>query len=80
MKRSFGNILTIGDLAVYLKIPKSTLYKLAREGKVPSNKIGRHWRFQKRAIDRWLGGEASVPARKEKGSREAGVRRTGKRI
>ena len=81
MKRSFGNILTIGDLAVYLKIPKSTLYKLAREGKLPSNKIGRHWRFQKRAIDRWLGGDkSSVPVREEKGSREAGVRRRGKRI
>ena len=81
MKRSFENILTIGDLAVYLKIPKSTLYKLAREGKVPSNKIGRHWRFQKRVIDRWLGGgKASVPVREEKGSREAGGRHREKRI
>ncbi|MDH7513476.1 MAG: helix-turn-helix domain-containing protein [Clostridiales bacterium] len=40
--------------AVYLKIPKSTLYKLVREGKIPSQKIGRHWRFQKGAIDNWL--------------------------
>ncbi|MCX6567033.1 MAG: helix-turn-helix domain-containing protein [Candidatus Aminicenantes bacterium] len=79
MKRSFGNILTIEDLSAYLKIPKSTLYKLAREGRVPSNKIGRHWRFQKRAIDRWLGG-ASVPVRKEKGGGDSGVRRRGKRI
>jgi excisionase family DNA binding protein len=54
MKRLIYEVLTIDELAVYLKIPKSTLYKLAREGKVPSNKIGRHWRFQKRSIDRWL--------------------------
>lgn len=49
-----GDVLTIEELAVYLKIPKSTLYKLVREGKIPSQKIGRHWRFLKGAIDHWL--------------------------
>jgi len=49
-----GDVLTIEELATYLKIPKSTLYKLVREGKIPSQKIGRHWRFRKQAIDRWL--------------------------
>ena len=48
------NVLTIEELAVYLKIPKSTLYKLVREGKIPCQKVGRHWRFKKEAIDRWL--------------------------
>ena len=50
-----GDVLTIEDLSVYLKIPKSTLYKLVREGKVPGQKIGRHLRFSKAVIDRWLG-------------------------
>ncbi len=54
MKKSIGDILTIEELAIYLKIPKSTLYKLAREGKIPSHKIGRRWRFWKGAIKRWL--------------------------
>lgn len=49
-----SDVLTIEELANYLKIPKSTLYKLVREGKVPSQKVGRHWRFRKKAIDRWL--------------------------
>ena len=49
-----GDVLTIGELAVYLKIPKSTLYKLVRVGDIPSQKIGRHWRFRKGAIDNWL--------------------------
>ncbi len=49
-----GDVLTIEELAAYLKIPKSTLYKLVREGRVPSQKIGRHWRFRKGAIDKWL--------------------------
>jgi excisionase family DNA binding protein len=47
-------IMTIDELAAYLKIPKSTLYKLVREGFIPSQKIGRHWRFRQAAIDRWL--------------------------
>ena len=49
-----GDVLTIEELSAYLKVPKSTLYKLVREGKVPSQKVGRHWRFRKEAIDRWL--------------------------
>lgn len=47
-------VMTIDELAAYLRIPKSTLYKLVREGKVPCQKVGRHWRFRKPAIDRWL--------------------------
>ena len=49
-----GDVLTINELSIYLKIPKSTLYKIVREGKVPCQKIGRHWRFRKGAIDNWL--------------------------
>jgi excisionase family DNA binding protein len=49
-----GEILTIDDLAGYLRIPKSTLYKLVREGAIPCQKIGKHWRFHKSAIDQWL--------------------------
>lgn len=54
MHPSSGSVLTIDELADYLKIPKSTLYKLAQEGKVPGQKVGRHWRFRKETIDRWL--------------------------
>jgi excisionase family DNA binding protein len=48
-------VLTIEDLAVYLELSKSTLYKLCQEGKVPGQKVGRHWRFHRAVIDRWLG-------------------------
>jgi len=47
-------VMTIDELCAYLKVPKSTLYKLAQEGKVPGQKVGRHWRFRKATIDRWL--------------------------
>jgi excisionase family DNA binding protein len=48
------SILTIDELAEYLKISKSSLYKLAQGGKVPGQKVGRHWRFHRDAIDQWL--------------------------
>ena len=49
-----GAVMTIGDLAAYLKIPKSTLYKLAQQGDLPGQKVGKHWRFHKDAVDEWL--------------------------
>ena len=54
MKRERDNILTIDELSDYLRISRSTLYKLAQEGRVPCQKVGRHWRFRKETIDRWL--------------------------
>jgi len=54
MAEPAGEILTIEELALYLKIPKSTLYKLVRDGSLPSKKVGKHWRFHKDAIDAWL--------------------------
>jgi len=54
--------LTIDELAVYLKISKSTLYKLAQEGKVPGQKVGRHWRFHRASIDHWLSNSRERPA------------------
>jgi excisionase family DNA binding protein len=54
MEDKSDSVLTIDELSVYLKIPKSTLYKLVREGKIPCQKIGRHWRFRKLSIDHWL--------------------------
>lgn len=54
MENKPDNVLTIEELALYLKIPKSTLYKLVREGKIPSQKVGRHLRFHRESIDEWL--------------------------
>lgn len=54
MRKPPDSVMTIDELAVYLKIPKSTLYKLAQEGKLPAQKVGRHWRFHKEAVDAWL--------------------------
>ena len=54
MKTIEDQVLTIDELAEYLKIKKSTLYRLAQQGRVPGRKVGRHWRFHRAVIDAWL--------------------------
>jgi excisionase family DNA binding protein len=61
MARAKDTIMTIGELAAYLKLSRSTLYHLARAGKVPGVKVGRHWRFHREAIDRWVSTENGLP-------------------
>ena len=56
-----SSVLTIDELAEYLKISKSTLYKLAQEGSIPGQKVGKHWRFPKDAVDQWLRQRGPVP-------------------
>lgn len=68
MTKPAGEVLTIVELAGYLKISKSTLYKLVREGSIPCQKVGKHWRFRKDAIDRWL--EQSMGRRRDERERE----------
>jgi len=46
--------MIIVELSHHLLFPKSTLYRLADEGKVPGQNVGRHWCFHREAIDRWL--------------------------
>jgi len=49
-----NEIMTIKDLSSYLKINEKTIYKLAKQGKLPGVKIGGMWRFKKEAIDNWM--------------------------
>ena len=49
-----GEILTLEEAAAYLRVPEDALRKLAGEGAVPARKIGKEWRFLKRALNDWL--------------------------
>lgn len=48
------DVITIRELAVYLKMAEKTLYRLAAEGYVPGFKVGNAWRFRKGEIDKWI--------------------------
>ena len=56
-------IMTIEQLAAYLKIARSMLYKLAKAGKLPGQKFSERWRLYKQAIDRWPGERAEKEKR-----------------
>lgn len=49
-------ILTIEEAAVYLQIGKRSIYKLAKEGKIPGKKVLNKWRFEKESLRSWVSG------------------------
>lgn len=48
------SLMTVDELAKYLRMKKVTIYKHAQEGKLPGFKVGSTWRFKKATIDRWI--------------------------
>jgi len=56
-----SEFLALEEVSAYLKIAKSTIYKLSQKGELPSCKIGKQLRFRKSSIDKWI-------AQKESGS------------
>lgn len=47
-------IMTVEEVARFLRIPQSSIYRLAQQGKIPCSKIGRHWRFRRSTIEKWF--------------------------
>lgn len=53
-KSMSDEILTIQELAEYLKLNEKTAYRLAGEGKLPGFKVGGSWRFKREDIEQWI--------------------------
>jgi len=49
-----AKLMTVGEVADYLRVTKKTVYRLLIKGKIPATKVGNQWRFSQAAIDRWL--------------------------
>ena len=47
-------VMTLEEVARYLRINKSTVYRMARDGTLPAWKLGNAWRFKKESIERWI--------------------------
>jgi excisionase family DNA binding protein len=47
-------LMTLSQLAEYLQLGKSTVYKMVQKGEIPGIKIANQWRFKKEDIDKWL--------------------------
>jgi len=46
-------VMTVRELADYLRIHPSTIYRLLKQKRIPAFKFGREWRFNRETIDRW---------------------------
>jgi excisionase family DNA binding protein len=48
-----AKVLTVNELAEYLRVHRSTIYRLLKKGQLPGFKIGSDWRFNVEVIDQW---------------------------
>ena len=53
-------IMTIGEVADYLKVTERTIYRLAGAKQIPAFKVGGSWRFSKVDIDEWIKRQSST--------------------
>jgi excisionase family DNA binding protein len=47
------SVLTLENVAQYLRVHPSTIYRLLKRRQLPAFKVGRDWRFTRESIDRW---------------------------
>ena len=48
------NLLTLYELADYLKLDKFTIYRMVYRGELPAIKVANQWRFKEKDITKWL--------------------------
>ena len=53
-------IMTIGEVADYLKVTERTIYRLAGAKQIPAFKVGGSWRFSRVDIDGWIRDQSSI--------------------
>ncbi len=72
----FGEILTLKEVAVYLKVTERTIYRLAGAKKIPAFKVGGTWRFSRSDIESWIKQQsAGEPERATSGTSSKGDRK-----
>ncbi len=49
-----SEFLTAEEVAEYLRLPLSTVYKLVQDKRLPGFKVGKHWRFRKDSFEKWI--------------------------
>ncbi len=55
-----SDLMTVKEVAEYLKLNYMTVYKLAQKGRIPASKIGGNWRFKKDLLDEWIAKQSTV--------------------
>ena len=60
MAESDVGIMTVHDVAGYLRLSEAKVYKMANEGRVPALRMGKTWRFKRELIDEWIRRETEL--------------------
>ncbi len=63
-------VLTVRELADYLRVHPSTVYRLLRTNQLPGFRIGSDWRFNIEVIDQWCTREGAGASRGSRGRRK----------
>jgi excisionase family DNA binding protein len=71
-------MMTITELAEYLRLHVTTVRKYAAQGKIPASRVGRIWRFDKNAIDEWIGGNQNKAGGQEDKQKASILMKLGK--
>ncbi len=64
-----ANVLTLEELAGYLRVHPSTVYRMLKKGQIPAFKVGSDWRFNLESIDHWRAAAEHGYANKAQGKR-----------
>lgn len=48
------DIMTLEEVAAYLRLKPQTIYTWAQEKRIPAAKLGKEWRFKKSLVDEWF--------------------------
>ncbi len=51
---AYNEIMTLEEVASYLRLKPQTIYTWAQEKRIPAAKLGKEWRFKKSIIDAWF--------------------------
>lgn len=54
MSEGINDIMTLEEVAGYLRLKPQTIYTWAQEKKIPAAKLGKEWRFRRSIIDKWF--------------------------
>jgi len=55
-----SEFLTAEEVAEYLRLPLSTVYKLVQDKRLPGFKVGKHWRFRREAFQEWINNKKTI--------------------
>jgi excisionase family DNA binding protein len=55
-----AGIMTVHDVADYLRLSEAKVYRMAKEGHVPAIRMGKTWRFKRDLIDDWIRRETEL--------------------